>query len=68
MLPNVSLYAGQSKISEFGTEKGLLKGQARRMGIVHAQNPQTLGWFSGENFLGKIWDEGCRVCDFLLIG
>ena len=47
--------------------KGLLKGQARRMGILHAQNPQILGWFS-EKSLGKIWDEGCRVCDFLLIG
>ena len=22
----------------------------------------------GDSFKGKIWSEGCRVCDFLLIG
>ena len=22
----------------------------------------------GEVFIGKVWGEGCRVCDFLLIG
>ena len=37
--------------------------------VAHAQNPQTPQLFGGEKFLiGKIWGEGCKVCDFLLIG
>ena len=32
-----------------------------------AQKPQT-PWWSGGVFYDKIWGEGCRVCDSLLIG
>ena len=61
--------AKQTKMSEFGAEKGLLPGQARRM-VARAQKTlkPLMVCFSGEIFIGKIWGEGCRVCDFLLIG
>ena len=32
------------------------------------ENPELLDGLGGEVFIGKIWGEGCRVCDFLLIG
>ena len=37
--------------------------------VTHAQknlNSPIVFW--GEVFIGKIWGEGCRACDFLLIG
>ena len=33
--------AKQTKVSEFGAEKGLLQGQARRMGSMHEKNPNS---------------------------
>ena len=32
------------------------------------KNPELLDGFQGKVFIGKIWDEDYRVCDFLLIG
>ena len=28
---------------------------------------QKIQWFWGKSFYSKMWSEGCRVCDFLLI-
>ena len=58
----------QNKMSDFGAEKGLLQGQARRMGPLRSKNLKLLDGFWEKVFLGKIWGEGCRVYDFLLIG
>ena len=35
---------------------------------AHAEKTWTPRWLSGRVFKGKIWCEGCRVQDFLLIG
>ena len=35
--------------------------------MAHAQKIQITQWFSGESFEMQIWDEGCRVCDLLLV-
>ena len=59
--------AKQTEMLEFGAEKGLLQDQARRMGGSCSKTLNSLG-FQGEAFIGKIWGEGCRVCDILLIG
>ena len=32
------------------------------------RNLELPKWFRGKVFIGKIWEEGCRACDFLLIG
>ena len=55
--------AKQTEMLEFGAEKSFLQGQARRTSGSSLQDG-----FQGEVFIGKIWSEGCRVCDFLLIG
>ena len=60
------------KTSEFGTENGLLEGQARRMGgscqkKQKKPKPELPDSFLGKVFIGKIWSEGCRVYGFLLI-
>ena len=55
--------AEQTETSEFGTEKVLLQGQARRMGGLCSQT-QTPQCFWGEVYTGKIWGQGCRVCVF----
>ena len=60
--------AKQTKRSEFGAVKDLLQGQARRMGDSCSKTPKLPDGFQGEVFIGKIWGEGYRVCDFLLIG
>ena len=43
------------------------KGQARRMGGSCSKDLNLPGVL-GNSFIGKIWGEGCRVRDFLLIG
>ena len=57
---------------EFGTEQGLLQGQARRTEqAAHAQkspSSKKLDGFWGRVLTGKIWGEGCRVCDLPLVG
>ena len=41
--------------------------QTRRMGSSCSKPPNfSITW--GEVFKGKIWGEGCKVCDFLLLG
>ena len=52
----------------FGGEKGLLQGQARRMGVSCSKTLNSPMVFREKFLIGKIWDESCRVCDFLLIG
>lgn len=39
-----------------------MQSQARRMSILKKKFPKDLQRFS---FKGRIWDEGCRVFDFL---
>ena len=58
--------ARQIKTSEFAAEKDLLQGQARRIGDSCSKTLNSL-MFREEVFIGKIWDERGRVCDFLLI-
>ena len=41
--------AEQTETLEFGAEKGLLQGHARRQ-VAHVQKPQTPGWFSWRSF------------------
>ena len=31
------------------------------------KNPELPDGFGGKGFIGQVGDEGCRVCDFLLI-
>ena len=59
--------AKQTITLAFGAEKGLLQDQARRMGGQCSKALSSL-MIWGEDFIGKIWGEGCRVCDFFLIG
>ena len=42
--------AKQSKMSEFGTEKGLLQGTKQGEQAAHAQKTQTPQWFWGKSF------------------
>ena len=58
--------AKQTETLEFGAEQGLLQGQARRMGGLHSKDLNSPIIFR-EEFISKIWGEGCRVCAFLLI-
>ena len=37
-------------------------------GWLVLKNPELPDGFGGKNFIGKIWGEGHRVCDFPLIG
>ena len=57
----------QCEMSEFGAEKGLLQGQARGMGSLCSKDLNSPMVFR-KGFIGKIWGQGCRVCEFLLIG
>ena len=64
-----SLRHSEAKLIEIlglGAEKGLLQGQARRMGDSCSKTLNSL-IFQEEVFIGKIWDERGRVCDSLLI-
>lgn len=49
---------GQPEKSEFGAEKDLLQGQARRMSGLKTTNCLTV---LEEKFYRKIWGEGCRA-------
>ena len=49
---------------QFGAEKGLLQGQARRTGGSCTKKPKLPDAFMRRSFLGKVWDEDCRLCDF----
>ena len=60
--------AKQTKMLEFGAEKVLFQGQARRMGGSCSKPPNFPVVFREKFLIGKIWGEGCRVGDFILIG
>lgn len=49
------------KCQSFGAENNLSQGHARRGGSYSKPLKSPEVW---EVFIGKIWDEGCRVCDF----
>ena len=56
----------QTVTSEFGAEKDSFQGQARRTG-GSCSKPHNSSM--GKKFLiSKIWGEGFRECDFVLIG
>ena len=59
--------AQQTETLEFEAEKDLPRGQSKRMGGLCSENLHSL-MVLGEKFYRKLWDEGCRLCDFLLIG
>ena len=50
---------------EFGAKKSLLQGQAERMDGLCSKK-EIDHWFSKRSLIGKIRDEGYRMCDFLL--
>ena len=58
--------AKQTEMVMFWVEKDLLQGQAKRIGDSCSKTLNSL-MFREEVFIGKIWDERGRVCDFLLI-
>ena len=60
--------AKQMETLEFGAEKGLLQGRARRMGCLCSKTLNSMVVLGEKFLIGKIRGEGCRVCDFLLIG
>ena len=57
---------GQPEIPEFKAEEGPLQGQAKR--TVSSKTLNSSMFYRRKVFTGKIWGEGGRVCDFLLIG
>ena len=58
----------QTKMPEFGAEKDVLQGPSKENGWLMLKRPELPDGFQGRVFMGKIWSEGSRVCDFLLIG
>ena len=78
MLPNTSLCAQHSEIIQTETLQWSQTNQnvdiwsrerfiAKRKG-ARAQIYWIPWWFWGKVFIGKIWGEGCSMCDFRLIG
>ena len=45
-----------------------IAGPSKGNGWLMLKKHQLLDGFQGEVFIGKIWGEGCKVCDFPLIG
>lgn len=68
--------AKQNETLGFGAEKNLLQGLARIMGgscfflflFLFFKEPNSSVVWGEKFFIGKIWDDGCRVNDFLLTG
>ena len=60
---------GQTKgnIGVWSRER-FIAGPSKENGWLMLKNPRLLNGFGGISFIGKIWDEGCRVCDLPLIG
>ena len=50
------------------SRKSFIAGPSKESGWLMLKNPKLSDGFQGEVFIGKIWGEGFRVCDFLLIG
>ena len=57
--------AKQTEMSEFGAEKGLLQGHARRQ-VAHALKTGNSGGFQQSIFKSQVREGGCRVCDHLM--
>ena len=45
-----------------------IAGPSKENGRLVLKRPKLPDSFQGGVFKGNIWGEGCRVCDFLLIG
>ena len=48
-------------------EQSFIEGPSKVSGGSGSKIPEFLDGFLGD-FIGKIWGEDCRACDFLLIG
>ena len=57
--------AKQAETSEFGAERVLLQGQARRTGSSCSKDLNSPVDFKEEGFIGNVCEEGCRVCTLL---
>ena len=50
-------------------EQRKVDGRAKQgVWVAHPQEPETPWWFKGRFLQAKFVGEGCRVCDFLVIG
>ena len=58
--------AKQTKTSEFGVEKGLLQGAARRMGGSCPKNSKLPRRFQESIFKGQVKEGLSRICDQLM--
>ena len=73
VLSNTSLCARHSgrlsKLKHWSLkQRKIYHGANQREWVACAQKTCTPWWFLGRSFIGKLWDEGCRLCGFLLIG
>lgn len=72
LLPNASLVSEQLRSSKhwrLAQRKVYCRAiQARRTGVPCSKNPELPNGSGGKVFIGQIWGEGCRVCDFWLAG
>ena len=65
----VCCHSEAKKTLMFGTDKDLLQGPFKEnQDPCGSKKPELSNSFQGMVFNSKIWGEGCRVCDFLLIG
>ena len=69
LLPNASscsrLTARQVN-QKFGVQsREILSQEKQGEQVAHAQKPELPDGLLGEHFIGKIWGEGCRVCNCL---
>ena len=60
--------ASYTEALELGAEKGLIAGPSKENRWLMLKKLALPDGFRRKVFLGKILCEGCRVCDFLLIG
>ena len=60
--------AKQREMLACWAEKDLLLDTQKGEWEVHVKRSELLKGFQEWVFKGKIWGEGCSVCDFLLIG
>ena len=55
--------AKQTKTLEFGSDKCLFLGWAKRMCDLCSKR-RTPQWFLQRGFYSQTWSQGCRMCDF----
>ena len=60
--------AKQTEMSEFRAEKGLLQGPSKENRQLVLKKTEFFNGLGGRVSKGKIWGEGCRVCDFPVFG